>query len=70
MALVDDPAVRLAKLGTAELDWSRIEGYFGGRSQNACRKKYWQLTKKQDSDSEAFELTGGRHRAGQLRREV
>ena len=30
-------------------------------SQNALRKKYWTLTKKQaDSDSEAMELTGGR----------
>ncbi|PRW56846.1 30S ribosomal S5 [Chlorella sorokiniana] len=55
VSLVEDAQYRLKVLGARELDWSRIEAHFGGRSQNACRKKYWQLAKKSghESDSEA-----------------
>lgn len=29
--LVEDPAARAEKLGTEELDWPKMEAYFGGR---------------------------------------
>ncbi|KAL4443426.1 hypothetical protein ABPG75_011163 [Micractinium tetrahymenae] len=59
--LAEDPCYRLEKLGSEELDWGKVAAYFGpARSQNAVRKKYWQLTKKGasgDSDSENMEVT-------------